>query len=203
MDRNGAWVRGVIGFASVIGLIVAPFQAAEAHGSSRRHWRGSRHHDHDATVVVVLPRGAVSVRAHGQRLYYGRGKYYRQRWRDYVVVPAPAGVVVPSLPAGHRTIVVDGVTYHEYDGVYYKGGLAGYTMVPIAQLPAPRTDAAAPAQLTAAPAQEPVTVNVPNRNGSYTPVALQRTESGMYVGPQGEVYPNLPTEAQLRGMYAR
>ena len=40
-------------------------------------------------------------------------------------------------------------------------------------------------------------VYVPNTNGSYTKVALQKIADG-YIGPQGEYYPEHPTVAQLR-----
>ena len=44
------------------------------------------------------------------------------------------------------------------------------------------------------------TIDVPNANGSYTPVRL-RLVSGGWQGPRGEVYPTLPTVDQLRGTY--
>ena len=45
-----------------------------------------------------------------------------------------------------------------------------------------------------------VVINVPNPNGSYTPVTLRRA-GGIYVGPRGEQYLNLPTVEQLQGVY--
>ena len=47
-----------------------------------------------------------------------------------------------------------------------------------------------------------VTVNVPNSNGSFSAVVLQRSGGG-FVGPQGEYYPQLPSMEQLRVMYSR
>jgi hypothetical protein len=44
-------------------------------------------------------------------------------------------------------------------------------------------------------------INVPNANGSFTPVTLQLGQTG-WVGPRGEVYPTLPTVDQLKGVYA-
>lgn len=40
-------------------------------------------------------------------------------------------------------------------------------------------------------------VNVPNSNGSFTPVTMRRM-GNMWVGPQGEQYTSLPTPEQLR-----
>jgi hypothetical protein len=43
-------------------------------------------------------------------------------------------------------------------------------------------------------------VNVPNPNGSYTPVTLHLV-SGGWQGPHGEIYPTLPTPEQLSPVY--
>ena len=51
-----------------------------------------------------------------------------------------------------------------------------------------------------APAADTVVINVPNSNGSYTPVTLRRA-GGLYIGPRGEQYLNLPTVEQLQGVY--
>jgi len=51
-------------------------------------------------------------------------------------------------------------------------------------------------------AQDAVTVNVPNSNGSYTAVVLKRSGNG-FVGPQGEFYTQVPTTDQLKVMYGR
>lgn len=45
-----------------------------------------------------------------------------------------------------------------------------------------------------------VTVNVTNSNGSITQVRLQKQGTG-YVGPKGEFYDHLPTDAELRPIY--
>ena len=47
-----------------------------------------------------------------------------------------------------------------------------------------------------------VVINVPNHNGSYTPIALRKSGSG-YIGPQGEYYHGNPTVTQLRALYGR
>lgn len=45
-----------------------------------------------------------------------------------------------------------------------------------------------------------VVVQIPNDNGSLTPVVLKR-EGGSYVGPNGEYYKRLPTAEQLKPVY--
>jgi hypothetical protein len=43
-------------------------------------------------------------------------------------------------------------------------------------------------------------VNLPNPNGSYTPVAIRR-EGNVYIGPHGEQYTTYPTVEQLTPLY--
>ena len=200
MPRHGQVPRIVIGVTSVVFCINTPFQVAEAYAFSRHHsgrWDRPK-------AVVVLPRRAVPLRFGDGSYYYCEGRYYKHSPRGYVVIPAPVGVMVPNLPEPHRTIVMDGVMYYEYDGVYYKGGPVGYTVVPMAQA-TPGTSGTAVVASASAPAPVPsaTVVNVPNKNGSYTPVSLQLAHSGMYIGPQGEVYPNLPTVQQLQSLYGK
>ena len=47
---------------------------------------------------------------------------------------------------------------------------------------------------------ETTVINIPNDNGSYTPVTLRRS-GGNYVGPRGEYYINMPTVEQLKAIY--
>ncbi len=50
--------------------------------------------------------------------------------------------------------------------------------------------------------QNNVTVWITNSNGSQQAVRLRRDGPG-YIGPRGERYPSLPTEAQLKQMYGQ
>jgi hypothetical protein len=43
-------------------------------------------------------------------------------------------------------------------------------------------------------------MNVPNSNGSYTPVQLKQV-SGGWQGPKGEIYPSFPTVDELKNVY--
>ena len=57
-------------------------------------------------------------------------------------------------------------------------------------------------QQIAALREEAVTsyVNLPNPNGSMTPVAIKR-QGNVYVGPRGEQYNSYPTVEQLQPIY--
>ena len=199
MKPSQRMTRCSIGIMSVIAVAIMPFQLAEAAWFSRH-----RPYETQSRVIVVLPLGATQLPFSDGTYYYHGGHYYKHVPHGYVVVPAPVGVVVPTLPEPHRTIVIDGVTYHEYDGVYYKGGPAGYTVVPLTPASAASSVAvASSAQPAPGTVQRETVINVQNKNGSYTPVTLQLANSGMYIGPQGEIYPNLPTMQQLQSMYGK
>ena len=59
-------------------------------------------------------------------------------------------------------------------------------------------------QQAAATPQAPdtVVINVPNKDGTTTPITLKRSANG-WVGPNGEIYSNLPTSEELRPTYGK
>ncbi|MGA2322875.1 MAG: glycine zipper domain-containing protein [Sedimentisphaerales bacterium] len=62
-------------------------------------------------------------------------------------------------------------------------------------------ETATPAKSEKQDAANIVTVNIANSNGSITPVKLAKQGENSYVGPKGEVYDHLPTEAELKPVY--
>lgn len=62
-------------------------------------------------------------------------------------------------------------------------------------------ETATPAKSEKQDAANIVTVNITNSNGSFTPVKLTKQGENNYVGPKGEVYDHLPTEAELKPVY--
>jgi hypothetical protein len=65
---------------------------------------------------------------------------------------------------------------------------------------APPIAPSAPSQ--PAPANNPMEINIPNGDGSYTSVTLTKTDKG-FLGPQGEFYADHPTEEQLKTRYCK
>lgn len=209
MTRNGL-VRAGLALAVLMAAPVVS-EAGDGHG---RRWRDHDHFDHGRgwgwrrrhsgghNTVIVRPSSHVKIVFRGRPYYYGGGRFYEKRVHSYVGVAAPVGIMVQELPLYHRTVVIDGVTYHEYDGIYYKGGAAGYQVV---SLPLAHSQSG-PLQLASAPGafghDDRVTINVPNENGSYTPVELKEM-NGLYIGPRGEVYNTKPSTDQLKIMYGQ
>ena len=144
--------------------------------SSEVFARGEGHGDHHGREVVSSGH---------KRYYYDSGRFYHWSLFGYVNIAPPVGVEVSFLPDDCSTIVVGDSRYFCYNNVYYAPQRSGYVVVPQPSLN-----------------RETVLINVPNRNGSFTPITLLKTENG-YVGPQGEYYTGNPTVEQLRALYGR
>lgn len=77
-------------------------------------------------VVNVLPYGFLSFNTAWGPYYYSDGFFYQPyagagtEREQYQVVDPPMGVVIPSLPSGVNTVVIDGNTYYEKNGTYYQ-----------------------------------------------------------------------------------
>jgi len=145
------------------------------------------------------------------RYHYRDGFFFRPCWFGFecAVSKPPLGAVITVLPFGHHVRVVAGVTYYHYGNVYYRECPGGYTVVdepvvvtaPVVVVPpvVVKAPQSVPATVVSGSAQT-ITVNIPNRSGSFTPVTLVRQGEG-YVGPQGEYNAGNPTVEQLKVLY--
>jgi len=126
----------------------------------------------------------------GAPYYYYAGDYYTP-YGDYLVVAPPPPVSSPA--ATTNTVTPAPAT------------------PPAMTSPAAKTNtvtleqAAPPAKLESDNAKttgEPITINVPNENGGFTPIKLIPKDKG-YIGPQGEYYPGHPTVGELKVLYGK
>ena len=93
------------------------------------------------SLGVELPRGYSEVRVGRDRYYTQRGVFYQRGPRGYVVVRAPRGAIIRTLPPHYTRIYVGSAVYYRYGDVYYQPVRDGYVVVdaPAAQpLPPPR-----------------------------------------------------------------
>ena len=129
-----------------------------------------------------------------QKYRYHEGRFYKPAFFGlwFILIRPPIGVIVTTLPFGHKTVVCAGVTYYCHDNVYYRSHPSGYIVVS-----APDTHAARPQEYLTG---QEITINIPNSRGSYTPVVLVKRGDG-YVGPQGEYYSGHPKVEQLLALY--
>lgn len=139
----------------------------------------------------------------GRRYHYREGRWYGRGWfgLEVAISALTIGAVVESLPYGYRTVVVAGQPYYYYDGYYYRYYPYGYVVVPapVATPVYTPVPVVPPVQASSAP-DKIITINIPNRNGTYTPVSLIKYSNG-YLGPQGEYYEGHPNVDQLRALY--
>jgi len=135
----------------------------------------------------------IMLRGHNYH-YYG-GMFWMPGPFGFFMVNPPIGMIVTVLPAPHRIVMVSGITYYYANSVYYTEAPSGYVVVPAPQettiMPSPPPPAA-----TTTPPGESIIVNVPNANGSFTPVKLVKYKDG-YIGPQGEYYDLAPQKRTL------
>ena len=126
----------------------------------------------------------------GVPYYYYDGEYYTP-YGDYLVVAPPPTVSSPAATANTVTPTS--------------------TTPPVMTSPAAKTNAATleqaapPTRLESdntKPNGEPITINVPDEKGGFTPVKLIPKDKG-YLGPQGEYYPSHPTVAELKVLYGK
>ena len=161
----------------VFSLSVAFSQTVFAHGPYDHH-----HYDDD-------------------RYFFRDGRYHRRGWFgwDILVDIPPIGAMIMDLPAGYTVITIGGVPYYYYNEIYYRPCPGGYVVVekPVIVYKEPVVE-----KIVVPTGGDPLTVNVPNSDGTYTPVKLTPKNNG-YTGPQGEYYEGHPTVEQLRVLYGK
>ena len=92
-------------------------------------------------MQTMMP-GAVVLSIHSIPYRYYSGVFYQPFNGGYRVVPAPPTVIVPAIPEGYESVVVDGTPYLYYGGTFYEQMGSGYVVsappagAVISQLPA-------------------------------------------------------------------
>jgi len=76
------------------------------------------------TVWISWATRPTTVVVYDNTYYYHEGTYYKEAIREdettYVIVSAPVGLQVDTLPEGAETIVVDDRTYYYANGAFYE-----------------------------------------------------------------------------------
>ncbi|WP_350285444.1 DUF6515 family protein [uncultured Croceitalea sp.] len=71
------------------------------------------------TVVTTVTQPKVFVH-NRTNFYFSNGIWYKARGRKYVVVGAPIGIKVRTLPRGNKVVVLNGRKLYKYKGIWYK-----------------------------------------------------------------------------------
>jgi hypothetical protein len=133
-------VAPALGLASL--MLAAPSVGAQ-HGHPPPH-PGSVHYGGRIGPVVIAPPVAVHYEHHVVAPGYYRGVYrnpytelyfgrFRPGYRP-IVIGGAQFYIYPALPVGFTTVVVNGITYYLFNGVYYQPyiyeGTTQYMVVP-------------------------------------------------------------------------
>jgi hypothetical protein len=128
--------------------------------------------------AATRPKQATTVVVTGTTYYYAGGVYYMKSGSGYVVVSAPPGAVVYSVPTYTTTVYADTTEYLYVNGTYYVP-----TTKPAEQPPPPPPDAT-----TANPSE--------SEDPSDIPMIESDEENFEVVAPPpGATVPYLPEEA--------
>lgn len=148
--------------------------------------------------VEQLPPQAVEVRLETPRFYFHEGLFFTRSGERFVVVPAPPGAIIPSLPNGFTSLQINGEPFYLAANVFYQPHAQGYAVVASPVDPAPKP--VPPPPMPCAPVADTVTMTVHLAAGGTAPVVLKRHAHG-WIGPKGEIYESLPSEQQLAPYY--
>jgi hypothetical protein len=83
-------------------------------------------------TTTTLPPGKIEIEADGKKYFYVTGIFYRQiDAKTFIVVPAPVGAKVGSLPEGSQSAFLDGKasTYLYYFGAFFAEKDGAYEVV--------------------------------------------------------------------------
>jgi len=95
-------------------LLLSPLISVPAESTGGRapiHQPGAQHQQ--------LPRPFVKVVLDNDLYYYSSGFFYRHINNRYVVVEAPLGARVNSLPSGFAQVAVDGAKFSFFEGTWF------------------------------------------------------------------------------------
>lgn len=77
--------------------------------------------------VTAIPSSFFAFRIGNLDFFYSDGAYYNYINGYYEVVDPPMGAIVPALPIYDvNTLIINGRTYLEYDGILYKPTVSSY-----------------------------------------------------------------------------
>lgn len=79
--------------------------------------------------VKDLPWGHRTVKVGPRNYFFLKGVFYQNGSGGYVVVAAPIGARILSLPAASVSLTIGAITYWTYAGVYYQKVPDGYRVV--------------------------------------------------------------------------
>ncbi len=71
------------------------------------------------TVVTTINKPRLILHR-GINYHFASGVWYKAHGRKFVVCAAPRGIVLKTLPRGHKVVFVKGKKYFAYKGIHYQ-----------------------------------------------------------------------------------
>lgn len=202
MDRRSC-VKGIAAVLSVvmtIGSIPQAFARDSRRGREIGHY-DSRHYRPGERVKTYKPYGYINFMFRGLEYLFWEGVFLRRSADKYVVVQAPLGAVIATLPSGAVPVVAGPNVYYNANGVTYMYTPAGYQVV--SSISASPQNAQNISEAYTDEEGDFIIIHVPNKTiNGYTAVKLKRISNG-FVGPQGEYYKEFPKVAVLQTVYGK
>jgi hypothetical protein len=196
----------------VLNIVNCNVVASYVHGGGGgyKSYGGGRYRGMHGNWGRSYPGRRFSFNHRGRRYFYHNGWFFdgwffEEEGFEFAIVVPPIGTIVPVLPFGFETLMFGpGIVYYYVDGVYYKAVPEGYVVVPKSEVekyeqPAPVAPAAPTGKNVSG---EEYVINIPNSDGSFTPIKLKKSDNG-YIGPQGEFYQGHPSIEQLKVLYGK
>ena len=85
------------------------------------------------TMLAKPPTSSTTIVVNGTSYMYKDGDYFARVINAgevvYQAVPAPAGAIITTLPAGCSSVSVGGATYSQCGGTHYQRVSSGYQVV--------------------------------------------------------------------------
>ena len=132
----------LVGIFTMAPEIVQAQRGRHGPGPSHMHHHPGPHpHPHPhvighiviALAVTAIVVTVVNKNKQKQQYQYDNGTYYQETTQDgqtaYVVVPAPIGAKVPTLPSGNNQITVGSTVYYYYASTFYTQSGSDYVVV--------------------------------------------------------------------------
>ncbi|MBT8289933.1 MAG: hypothetical protein KJO93_03805 [Muriicola sp.] len=99
-------------------LVIIAFFGALSASNAQRVVKVKVYPKH-GTVVTTVNKPRLVIHK-GIRYHIAAGVWYKTRGRKYVVTAAPRGIVINTLPRGHKVVFIKGRKYFAYKGIHYK-----------------------------------------------------------------------------------
>lgn len=205
-------MKHLILFLSCITVMIS----ADSFSRDRDHHKD--HHSWQKPHFPEYPSHRPSVRFlwnyhichyNGVCYYYCDGLFYVHGPFGFSLCTPPSGMIMNFLPSGFQVVFHQGHEYRYYMGVYYLPVREGFMITgnpfftpPPSSVSVPVQTADVPGTSVSVTSETEFTVNIPNSDGSFTPVKLTKHKEG-FLGPQGEYYEEFPRVSQLKLMYGK